>query len=155
MKIRVLLAILTFCAGAAFTLVDIGTDFALAFEYWSNSKILHPEYRNYADTTNDLQPHHNSVFAVLTTTWIGLGGVAQVIIVLYFSIRHDDRLEILPKWVRNAFLNWTAFLLGPVLVDAFGAYYVFQNASDERIQDIIERYNNKYRKRDIDASGLR
>ena len=40
MNFGVLLSIITFCAGAAFTLVDIGSDSALAFEYWNNSDIV-------------------------------------------------------------------------------------------------------------------
>ena len=60
MKFGALLAIITFCAGAAFTLVDIGSDSALAFEYWKSSDIVRGG--------NPLQMMENS-----KTGWINVG----------------------------------------------------------------------------------
>ena len=141
MKIGVLLAVLFFSAGATFTLLDIGTDCALAFQYWNQSYILRPNINPHEETTNWLLPEDNDVFAMLTTTWVVLGGVAQAIIVHRFWKRHDRRLDILPKSIQIALLISTAFLLGPVVVDIYGAYYVLKNSNDERIQVSIDRYN--------------
>ena len=44
MKFGTLLAILTFCAGAAFTLLGIGNDIYLAYEYWNNSYLINPRF---------------------------------------------------------------------------------------------------------------
>ena len=96
MKFGTLTAILTFCAGATFTLVDIGTDVALAYEYWNGSYFVRP-YLLCNETSNGLCPVHNSPYAILTTVWIGLGGSIQFLLVAYFLRRGDDRLYWLPE----------------------------------------------------------
>ena len=96
MKFGTLTAILTFCAGATFTLVDIGTDVALAYEYWNGSYFVRP-YLLCNETSNGLCPVHNSPYAILTTVWIGLGGSIQFLLVAYFLQRGDDRLDWLPE----------------------------------------------------------
>ena len=96
MKFGTLTAILTFCAGATFTLVDIGTDVALAYEYWNGSYFVRP-YLLCNETSNGLCPVQNSPYAILTTVWIGLGGSIQFLLVAYFLQRGDNCLDWLPE----------------------------------------------------------
>ena len=124
MKFGTLLVIITFCAGAAFTLVDIGSDSALAVKYWNG--------RNSA-----LGDYH---YAILTTTWIGLGGVSQLILVIYWLFRRVDRLDILPKVTRIGLFLATTVLMGPVVINLYGALYVFRNRNKEHVQESVKRY---------------
>ena len=139
MEFATLVAILTFCAGAAFTLIDIGSDGLLAYEYWNNSYVVR-DYVRAEHATNGLYSTHNSLFAILTTFWIGLGGIAQAVVVVYFFVRHDDRLNVLPKSIRIILLLSTPILMGPVVVNLYGASFVFRNANDAQLQENIQRY---------------
>ena len=121
MKFGALLAIITFCAGAAFTLVDIGSDSVLALKYWNSSA------------------GDNPIFAVLTATWIGLGGVSQLILVIIFLLRRDDRLDLLPKVTRIGLLLATTVLMGPVVINLYGAIYVFRNRNKEHVLESVKR----------------
>ena len=87
----VFIAVLMFCVGAAFTLLDIGSDLALAMEYYQNSYFIHsPPTLN--QTTNGLRRRFSGRFAMLTTIWIALSGMCQVIFVLYFMVCYDKHI---------------------------------------------------------------
>ena len=85
-------------------------------------------------------PGQNSIFAILTTAWIGLGGVSQLILFIYLLFRQDDRINILPKWTQIGLLFATTILMGPVLINLYGAFYVFQNRNKEHNQESVKRY---------------
>ena len=87
-----------------------------------------------------LRPYEKT-FAILTTSWIVLGGIAQIILVVYLSVCHNDCLNILPKWMQMALLLSTTILMGPVVLNLYGAFYVFRNESHNQIQDSIQRYD--------------
>ena len=133
------MAILTFCAGATFTMVDIGTDISLAHEYWNNSGIVR-DWLNEDKTSNGLGPFQNSIFAIPTTVWILLGGLIQFLLVAFFLHRGDDRLKWLPKSIRILLLLCSPILLGPVVVNAYGVFFVVCNADNDEIQNDILRF---------------
>ena len=120
MKFGTMLAVLTFCAGATFTLVDIGADTFLAFEYWNISCNFNSKVEGWP--SNGIRPFHNGIFAKWTTFWIGLGGIAQTFLVARFLFRGDDRLIWLPKSIRILLLLSSPVLLGPVIINVFGAF---------------------------------
>ena len=139
MKLGTLIAILTFCAGAAFTLVDIGSDAALAYEYWNNSDSVRGWlYSN--QTSNSLSSAYNFVFAFYTTVWLALGGLVQFILVARSLYRRDVRLDCLPKTVKILLLLSSPFLMAPVIVNAHGVISVIRNSEDDRTQDSVLRY---------------
>ena len=98
MKLSHLIAILMFGFSAAFTLVDIGTDVSLAYEYFNNCYICQGK-TNFSDLfldgawqtgewrsmsspwrkvlPNGLNHAENSLYALLTMIWLLLGGLAQ------------------------------------------------------------------------------
>ena len=139
MKFGALMAILTFCAGAAFTLVDIGTDASLAYEYWNNSEMVRGLLQS-----NGLPTEVNAVFAILTTVWIGLGGLIQFLLVAFFLLRDDARLSWLHKSIRILLLLCSPILLGPVIVNLYGAIFVIRNIDNNneiQTQDDITRFD--------------
>ena len=138
MQFRTSMAILMFCAGATFTMVDIGTDISLAHEYWNNSGIVRRWWSEY-ETSNGLHSYANFVFAIPTTVWILLGGLIQFLLVAYFLCRGDARLTWLPKSVRILLLFCSPILLGPVVVNIYGAVFVIRTNDDIRIQNVIPR----------------
>ena len=124
-----------FCISAGFTLVDIGTDTKLAHEYWdkSNTGI-------YNVTSSPLDPTTSAVYGLLTTTWIALGGLIQFLLIAFFLHRGDDRLKWLPKSIRILLLLCSPILLGPVVVNAYGAFFVLRHADNDEIQNDILRF---------------
>ena len=123
MKFGKLIAILMFCAGAAFTLLDIGTDVSLAYEYtheyWNDITIILPDL--------EVALSVSSFFSILTTMWIGLGGMFQFGVVARFLFRGDARLNWLPKSIRVLLLFCSPILLGPVVLNLYGAVFVMRN----------------------------
>ena len=134
MKFGTLLAVLTFCIGAAFTLFDIGTDASLAYVYWNGSYEVHG-----LSTINGIGSHINSLFAYPTTIWIVLGGLSQFILIAYYLHRGDNRLSWLPKSIRYLLLPCSAILLGPVIVNLYGAFYDLSYADKSSFNDDILR----------------
>ena len=137
MKFGKLIAILTFCAGAAFTLLDIGTDVSLAYEYYNYSYFVRGNTR-----TSHVLDGALSLLAVLTTMWIGLGGLFQFGLVARFLCRGDDRLTWLPKSIRVLLLSCSLILLGPVVVSLYGAVFVIRNDDNIETKDDILRFEN-------------
>ena len=137
MKFGKLIAILTFCAGAAFTLLDIGTDVSLAYEYYNYSYFV----RGNTGTSHDLDGAL-SLFAILTTIWIGLGGLFQFGLVTRSLCRGDDRLNWLPKSIRVLLLLCSPILLGPVVVSLYGAVFVIRNDDNIETKNDILRFEN-------------
>ena len=145
MELKTLIVLLTFCAGAIFTLVDIGGDLALAHEYWSycNETLIYPhEQSKTNETSNELSNGLGGVwsclFAFPTTLWIALCGIVQFFIVARCVYRGDARLKVLPKPIRILLLCSSLILLGPVVVNVFGAALVLQNGNDDqRAEDMV------------------
>ena len=179
MEFRTLIAVLTFCGGAVFTLVDIGTDIALAHQYWNDSSFVRGrvnitnytrlsnglaeyEYWNGGDlvhgwlnetqisngrgwlvtklTSNGIGPGGNSFLAILTTLWIALGGLIQFIFAARLLYQNKDRLNFLSKSIRVLLLFCSPILLGPVIVNVYGAIFVIQNAGDNGVWNDIQRF---------------
>ena len=125
MNLSNLITILTFCFGAAFTIVDIGTDVSLAYEYFNNchicqgrtnfsylfldgggewSKSMQAPWRKVLP--NGLNHAENSVYALLTTLLILLGGLAQFTlgnsankVILYIPLLLAGQSVIEVTWV--------------------------------------------------------
>ena len=132
MKFQTLAAILTFCGGATFTLVDIGTDVSLALEYWNSS--------NYVDGSSSRVSTNNNAFALFTTMWIGLGGLVQSLLVLCFLCCGNARLKWLPNSIKVCLFLFSPILLAPVIANLYGAIYIISNPSKEGIQEDINRF---------------
>ena len=141
MKFGTLLAIFTFCAGAAFTLVDIGSDISLAYEYWDNSQYVR-EWLESTETSNGKDSWENTIFAFITAVWIGLGGVFQFLLVAYLLCRGDNRLTVLPTSVQILLLLCSPILLGPVVVSLYGAVFVIRNDDNIETKNDILRFEN-------------
>ena len=123
MKFGTLIGVLTFCAGVAFTLVDIGSDIKLAHEYCNGQR-------------------HNvhKIFFYLTTVWILLGGLAQFCLVAFFLLRGDPRLIWLPKSIRTLLLLCSPILMAPVIVNVYGVILVTCHVDEDGRQDDILRF---------------
>ena len=133
-----LLSIIIFCAGATFTLLDVGSDALLASEYWYHSDKNHADERGW--TTNKLHYETNFIFACLTTAWFALGGFFQACWVIYLFIGSDSRLDVLPKRLQILLVVSTTVLMGPVVINIYGAYFVYHNANSGLLQEKINRY---------------
>ena len=179
MEFRTLIALIMFCGGAAFTMVDIGTDVALAYEYWNDSHFVRGrmnvtnyttlsngmaeyEYWNGSDlvsgwlnetqipngwgwlqtklTSNGMDPRANSGFAIGTTVWIALGGLIQFILATRLLCKNEAHLNLLPKSIQILLLLCSPILLGPVVVNIYGAVFIIQNAGDVGIGNHIQRF---------------
>ena len=138
MKIVTLITVLTFCAGAIFTFIDIGTDFSLAYEYWNNSHVVRGRL-GHTSTSNGLNNVDNFTFGVLTTVSIALGGLIQFLVAAFLLLRDDNRLKWLPKPTQILLLLSSPILMAPIVVNLFGVIFVVRNADDDQIQDSILR----------------
>ena len=103
MKFGNLIAILMFCCGAAFTVVDIGTDISLAHNYLNNCYVCQGRW-TFADLYvcgtysthmespwREVLPHglnhlENTVYSILTPLWIVLGGLAQFLLGIRYHL---------------------------------------------------------------------
>ena len=141
MKFGTLMAILTFCAGATFTCVDIGADILLAYEYWNNSEFVQGDLHA-INTSNGMHASNNSGLSIATTIWITLGGLIQFVLVAYFLCRGDERLTWLPKSIRVLLLLCSPILLGPVVVSLYGAVFVIRNDDNIETKNDILRFEN-------------
>ena len=133
-----LLTIIRFCAGAIFSLIDIGGDALLAYNYWKYSN------NATADKETELTPNglpfgSNLILAGVTTAWIVLGGFFQACYCVYLFARRDPRLRILAKPIQILLLASTTVLIGPVVINTFGAYFVYRRNAGN-LQEEIERY---------------
>ena len=69
------------------------------------------------------------LFAILTGSWIILGGLLQLIIVSRLLCRRDACLEPIPTSIRILLFFASLILLGPVIVNLYGAYVLFRNGA--------------------------
>ena len=145
MEFQSLFALLTFCTGVIFTSVDIGSDVALAQEYWSNcfkndsNKTI--DNNTAYDPSNRLDAGDNCVFTMPTTLWIALCGIVQFFIIARCLYRGDARVKVLPKPIRALLLCSSLILLGPIVLNVFGAALVLQHTNDDRRTEDIVRYS--------------
>ena len=135
-----ILTIIRFCAGAIFSLIDIGGDALLAYNYWkySNNATADNETEN---TANGLPFESNLMLAGMTTGWIVLGGFFQTCYCVHLFVRRDPRLGILAIPIQILLLTSTTVLMGPVVINIFGAFFVFRNRNADNLQEEIERYS--------------
>ena len=68
-----------------------------------------------------------------------LGGVCQVFLVIYLRCRRDFRLISLPPPIQILLLFLTPILLGPVVVNLYGAYFVFRQKNIHSIEEDVTR----------------
>ena len=115
MEFKKLLGMGMFLSAAAFTCTDVGTDGLLAGEYGNSDKL------------------DDWAFFILTVVWIALGGILQSVIVISFLCKRHTCLDPLSNSLRVLLLLSAPFLMGPVVVNVFGAYLVFQNIDDDVI----------------------
>ena len=127
-----------------FTLVDIFTDISFAVQYLAISrshivKRLNGRYGYYRGEYFDSQSL--DIYAIFTTVWIalGLGGLAQFSLVANFLV--GCRLNKLPNSIRCILLLCSLFLLGPVVINVFGAIFVIRNADEVGIWDDVQRFD--------------
>ena len=123
-----------FCFGAAFTIVDIGSDIALAVEYWNYSKT-----GSWSPLENNMNFENNTIFAGLTTGWIVLSAVCQFFLVIYLKCRQDPRLIFLPPLVQFLLFLWTPICLGPVVIYLHGASLLICRRNIVSIQKDVTR----------------
>ena len=147
MKFGAIFSIVMFCAGAAFTLVDIGTDISLAYEYWNNSYIINGNEYEYVEFEGEydyysLSDRDYSTYSILTTVWIALGGLIQFLLMVNFLCRDDGILNCLPKSIQILLLFCSPILMAPVVVNLYATFFVFHNANDASLQDAILRLEN-------------
>ena len=164
MKFGSLIAILTFSAGAAFTLIDIGFDMKLAAEYWNdpyctvNCRSIWDDCMRNCNCTDFFcfmncikirrdcflkcpnNPEEMYLFFILTTMWIILGGLVQSILVARYLCRGDARLIWLPKSIRFLLLICAPILMAPVIVNVYGVIFVTRHADEDGIQDGVLRF---------------
>ena len=167
MKFESFIAILTFSVGVAFTLIDTGFDMKLASEYWNGSYCIFgcestwdDCYQNCNQTDGDsdcfrnctefkYNCHHkcsgqsdssNPIFAMFTTSWIVLGGLAQSFLVARLLFRGDARLIWLPKPIQILLLICAPILMAPVIVNVYGVIFVTRHADEDGIQDDVLRF---------------
>ena len=143
MKFGTLIAILTFSAGAAFTLIDIGFDMKLATEYWNSKGIFGCFWNCTNSVCNQIcmtEPEDVFLFFILTTVWIVLGGLVQSFLVARYLFRGDARLIWLPKSIRVLLLICAPILMAPVIVNVYGVFFVTRHADEDRIQDDVLRF---------------
>lgn len=114
MKVGEALTLLTFCAGAVFTLVDIGIDTSLVFEYannryvstanlrlpiylehtWDRAYLATSGYQwNFHALRTDTLGRFSFLYMILTASWIVLGGLFQTATIIYILIKKDPRVS--------------------------------------------------------------
>ena len=140
MSFGTILTIIRFCAGAIFSLIDIGGDALLAYNYWKYSNNATAD-KETEITPNGLPIESNLILAGMTTAWIVLGGFFQACYCVYLFVRRDPRLGILAKPIKILLLASTTVLMRPVVINIFGAYFVFRNTNADNLQEEIERYS--------------
>ena len=142
---------LKFCGGAFFTTVDIGTDTSLVLEYHnvfanlSTKKAppafhpIKPLHIDWIRTIGGVEPEIYQIFSSLTMLWICLGGLTQTIAIIYLTIRKPDLFAFFPKPVKVVLVVSSLSLLGPVVVNIFGAIYIIKNRNGADVEDNVQR----------------
>ena len=140
MDFSTLTMIVSFCLGAIFTLVDIGTDALLVKEYYSGIYVDNHREAKWNETSNGLAGEDNIRFASLSLIWMALGGFGQACVVLYLLFRGDERLHVLPKPLRILLLPTSLILMGPAVINIFATFYVIRHVGQLQLREKTERY---------------
>ena len=106
--------IASFIAGAIFVMTDILTDSSLVYKYIYDSPWeIVSAYK---------------LFAILTGTWVALGGSFQTGVAVLLSCKGepDGPFKSMPITVRILVLVTSPILLSPVVLNVYGAYFVIR-----------------------------
>jgi hypothetical protein len=149
MEFKELPTLLTFLFGAGFTLMDIGIDNLLVYEYASkeyDNRTLETLYNLYDEHFSKQQAPYllvfyfdvrrclpSNLFTFLTAMWIILGGMGQTATIIHFHRKKDPLLSTLPTPVRQLVCCTAPILLAPVVLNIYGAYLVLKKKPDVEI----------------------
>ena len=105
----------------------------IAFEIAQNLNICHHKCSDQSDSSNP-------IFAMFTTSWIVLGGLAQSFLVARLLFRGDARLIWLPKPIQILLLICAPILMAPVIVNVYGVIFVTRHADEDGLKEDILRF---------------
>ena len=88
-----LLTIIRFCAGAIFSLIDIGGDALLAYNYWKYSNNATAD-KETEITPNGLPIESNLILAGITTAWIRGGHTGLFLEIPYETLESGGLLNV-------------------------------------------------------------
>ena len=141
MEFERLATILFFCAAAAFSLVDVGTDGLLIDEYRNKylNATVYPTSFDEIFFGQHRDARFHSLYMYLTISWVAMGGLCQFSIVVSLFVRRHPSLELFGKPAQILLLCSSSILMGPMFVGVYGAVFVFINANKVNIKEDIEK----------------
>ena len=132
MNCRSLLVIIILSAGATFTLMDVGSSAWFAYKFGSMYAMEKKNSGEIDWVTNKLVHYTLLILSLncllsarLQSAWFPQ---ASYIVYLFF-IGLDSPLNVLPKRHQMLLLVSTTILMGHVVINIYGAYFVYQIVS--------------------------